>query len=321
MKDMIFLAHDPGGFDAVYPVAFYMSKKKDMKVKLILTGQAAEREPLLGMSERDTIDNIREKLKITSDFILVTGTSWDSSVELECIKLCKSSGIKTVSILDYWCNYTERFKQKDEYIYPDFLFVMDQLAFDEAKAEGINPDIMRLTGNPGLDNYVQKKIKKKKVLFISQPLSMLYSVEKTGYSEFEAFEGVLRACKELRLVPKIKFHPKETQKMMEMYQSYSVDGKVEDIACEYDVIVGMTTMGLLQCSLMGIPVISYEPDLNVEDSCIINKLGIAKGAYCYSDLLEQLKVITGSVNEENLPFWYDGRSTERCVEELIKLDC
>ena len=178
---------------------------------------------------------------------------------------------------------------------------------------------MRITGNPGLDDYVNVKKHRKRVLFVSQPLSELYNTEDTGYNEFIAFENILKACDELGISPYIKFHPKETNKMIQLYKDYSVEGDIEDIAFHYDAIIGMTTMGLLQCSLMGIPVISFQPNLNTDDQCIINKLEIAQGTFSYETLVERLKIITGSVNESNLPFWYDGMSTSRCINELVSI--
>ncbi len=320
MKDILFIANDPGGFDVIYPVASKMAILDEPHVDIILAGRAAEKLPILRKSSANIVDFIEKKVSRGDDFVLVTGTSWTSTVELEAIKLCKEHEIVTVSILDYWCNYSERFKFEGGYIFPDLYYVMDELASKEAQASGVDPKIIKIVGNPGLDRLVSKKsVSRKKVLFISQPLSELYGDENDGYTEFDAFEGVIIACKELKVTPYIKFHPHETEKMKDLYGKYSVDGDIEEIARDFDVIVGMTTMGLLQGSLIGIPVINYEPNLNKDSRCIITKLGIVEGAYSYDDLLSQLRHITGAVDNKSFPFWFDGKSTERCVNELMKL--
>jgi len=319
MKEYVFLANDPGGYDAVYPVAVELSKEKNVSVKLILTGQAANKEPLFKMTDEEALFFLENKARKNDKFILVTGTSWNSFVELQSILLCKKSNIRTVSILDYWSNYSERFNLEGMYVFPDILFVMDQLAYDEAVQEGINPDIMRIVGHPGLDRFSKIKRKKRKILFLSQPLSMLYSVEEIGYSEFEAFDGVVKACNELGIVPYIKFHPKETEEMRSKYQSYSIDGVVEELAPDFDVVIGMATMGLLHCSLMGIPVLCYEPNLKTRDYSITNKLNITRKIYEYEELVKGLSDITGLVKEKSIPFWYDGHSTQRCLKELLNM--
>ena len=320
MNNFVFLAHDPGGYEAIFPVAKQLSANKEVTVRVLLAGKASEAMPLFRCNEEEIEKIILDKISNNEHFILVTGTSWNSLVELKCIRLCKKNNIKTIAILDYWSSYCDRFKYENEMVYPDWIFVMDQLAYDEATAAGINPSIMKITGNPGLDYYVQRNNRNRNVLFFSQPLSMLYKIDDIGYDEFISFELFLNACKELGLYPHIKFHPKETPDMIERFGQYSVDGPIEEIARDYSAVVGMTTMGLLQCSLMGLPVISFQPNLKTHDLCIINKLGITKGAFSYAELVDQLKIITGAINEIHLPFWYDGKSTDRVVKALLEIE-
>ena len=59
-----------------------------------------------------------EESLIKSDWIL-TGTGWESNFERRAIIRARSLGIKSVSFLDHWVNYLERFKEKDEIILPD----------------------------------------------------------------------------------------------------------------------------------------------------------------------------------------------------------
>ncbi len=318
MKSFLFLANDPGGMDAVFPVYDELSKRDDITVKLMLAGRTAELKSQYRFSEKQIIEYIDECISEGREFILVTGTSWNSVVEAEAIERCRASGIKTVSILDYWSNYRRRFSYKDGFIYPDQLFVMDEMAFNEAVKDGVPSEIMKITGNPGLDYYAKIRSNSKKVLFMSQPLSVI-NKEYEGYDEFVVMEDLLKACRELGIKAHVKCHPKDTEKFRETYSSISVEGELEKLVQDYDAVVGMTTMGLLQCSLMGVPVISYEPDLNTEDKSIVNKLGITKGAYSYEELVHQLRMITGSYDEKKLPGWFDGESTERCLTELLNL--
>lgn len=319
MKEIILLANDPGGYDVILPVYNELKNRGDISAILLLTGQAGNKLPEYKAEQDEVIQYIKTRLESQDKFILITGTSWNSTVELEAIHLCKKSGIKTISILDYWSNYKARFKYGEDYIFPDYFLVMDELAFNEAEKDGIDPSIMKIVGTPGLDRFFNMEKNKKKVLFLSQPLSALTVNSNDGYNEFDAFEGVVKACKELGMDSFIKFHPKETDNMKELYKSKQVEGQLEDMISDYDVIVGMNTMGLLHCSLMGIPVISYQPNLRTADKCIINKLGIVKGAFTYEELLEQLKSITSSMDNCELPFWYDGKSTDRCVNKILSI--
>lgn len=319
MNKFIFLAHDPGGYDVIYPVALQLSRCENTDVAVYLSGPAGDKLPLLKKSDQYILNKLENFILAGEKIVLITGTSWGAKIELKAIELCKANGIPTISILDYWSNYKERFEFCGKYIFPDHYFLMDELAFKEAVENGVDSRILHIVGNPSLDRYV-KSAKSRSVLFLSQPLSVLYGENNDGYTEFEAFEGVRKAAEELGMEAFIKFHPKENTEMVKKYSNYSVEGEIEMIADEYDILVGMCTMGLLQLTLMGYRVISYQPNLKKEDKCITNKLGITKGVYSYNELVSQLKIITGNLPaNDKLPFWYDGQSTERCVNEIIKI--
>lgn len=311
------MAHDPGGYDVIRPVYDELAVEGSCTTELLLTGAAREQHGEYGVSEEKAMKNLREKIKNQKAFILVTGTSWGSEIETDAIHICKHHQIPTIAILDYWSNYRDRFKRGDSFVFPDHLLVMDELAKKEAVEEGIGEGIIHIVGHPGLDYYVNKKAenrKNRKILFLSQPLSALYG-NSYGYTEFTAFDGVLRAGRELGYSVDIKFHPKETNEMVSKYRDLSVDGALEDLAGKYEKIAGMSTMGLLQLSVMGVPVISYQPGIQLADCCITNKLGITKGAYSYGDLIKQLTG-DGVGRKVRCSIWHDGKSTGRCCEYI-----
>ena len=316
--EIIFLAHDPGGYDVIRPVYDKFNNDKSFKSELMLTGVLGKQHREFALRDNDVLCHLLEKIKDNRDFILVTGTSWNSSIEMDALCLCKQGHITTFSILDYWSNYKNRFRRVKDYVFPDHFLVMDEMAKKEAIEEGIEERIIHIVGHPGLDYYVNKRIENihnKKLLFLSQPLSALYG-DSYGYTEFTSFEGVLKAGESLGYSVDIKFHPKETDEMMKKYAHFSVEGAIEELAEGYEAVIGMSTMGLLQLSIMRVPIISYQPEIKREDYCITNKLGITKGAYSYDDLIEQLKRLRAANQEPKYPFWYDGKSTERCCEYI-----
>lgn len=325
MRKLVFLAHDPGGYDVIRPVYDRFSVCCD--AELFLSGAAGRKFPEYGKTNKDILNTLQDYCNGQVPFMLVTGTSWNSEIEAEAISLCNSKEIPTVSILDYWSNYKERFRFGSEYVFPRHLFVMDKLAFDEAGENGVPMEIMQIVGQPGLDFYVHRRReversnttdRNHKILFLSQPISDLYG-DSEGYTEFDTFEGVLEAGRVMGCEVYIKFHPKDSERMVALYSKYRVDGSLEEICGGYRVVIGMTTMGLLQCSLLGVPVLSYQPNLVGMEKCIINKLGIAKGAYSYMELIERLKTLD-KADGGVFPFWFDGKSTDRCVKKLIEIE-
>lgn len=322
MKKIIFLAHDPGGCDALLPVVERLHQET-VPLEFYCIGPAANLNPDNAASEVEVIQIIQQMLMEKSVSVLVTGTSWGSKLELKEIAACKNKGIPTLSILDFWSNYQARFKDEaGNFIYPDYFLVMDKLAALEAANEGVPLEIIKVLGHPGLDKFIsgqkhKRHLKhKKKILFLSQPLSVLYGKE-LGYTEQQVLEEVaqiIRENKDYSLY--IKFHPKDSSSLKNNYLGLSVEGNLLDIMTEYDVIIGMNTMGLLHAVLLGLPAISYQPNLKKPDMCITNKLGLTRLVSSYQELKSILN--TKRFSNENVKIsqsesciWLDGRSTDR----------
>jgi hypothetical protein len=201
--------------------------------------------------------------------------------------------------------------------------MMDKLAKKEAIQSGVPPEIIRILGHPGLDKYIDyprqvpcSDKNQKKILFLSQPLSVLYG-ESLGYTEQRAFADCrLLLGTQDNCILQVKFHPKDETSFRLRYADMAVEGDLMDIIPEYDLVIGMNTMGLLHTVLMGVPAISYQPNLQAPDQCITNKLGLTRLIGSYQDLKRLLatKVDKQVINTRSLAqrlIWLDGRSTER----------
>ena len=66
--------------------------------------------------------------------LLILGTG-SSSFEKEILKIAKKYNIVTISILDHFVNFKERFQFEKNTIYPDYCFVCDKYALKIAKEE------------------------------------------------------------------------------------------------------------------------------------------------------------------------------------------
>jgi len=330
MKKIAFLAHDPGGYDVLLSVVQRL-QKEHVPLEFYCLGPAAKLNPVNVTSESEVVQTIQSMLLEKKLSGLVTGTSWGNQLELEIISACKAALIPTIAILDYWSNYQARFKNNiGHLIYPDHYIVMDEMAKEEAIQEGVPSNILQVLGHPGLDKYIaieRRKIcftnKKKKLLFLSQPLSALYG-EELGYTEQQVLEDcimVVQGDNDYSL--SVKFHPKDDEELKQRYLDISVVGDLRDIMTEYDVIIGMNTMGLLHAVLMGIPAISYQPDLQKPDMCITNKLGFTRLIRSYQDLEFILNRYIGEgCKDFYLPksfIWLDGLSTNRVAGFIRKV--
>ncbi|MBC2448193.1 hypothetical protein, partial [Clostridium saccharobutylicum] len=235
--------------------------------------------------------------------------------------------IKTFVILDYWNSYVLKLNNSSrDVISPDFYIMMDQIAKNEAIEEGISEKIINILGHPGLDKFVSYNMENNanretngKILVISQPLSKIYG-DTLGYTEEKVIEDCIKAKNWVNgITLDIKFHPKDDLMFIEKYKKEAIEGDLTEIIPNYDLVIGMSSMGLLHAVLMGNTAISYQPNLRNKDFCITNKLGITPLITKYEDLVtlfENLnnRSVSGNNNILKRYIWSDGKSTKRVCD-------
>lgn len=328
MKKIVLICHDPGGYDVIHPV--YEKLKSSNEACCFFPIGPSKKMAGEGLECSELLVKIKTMIKSDELGMLVTGTSWGNDIEVKCIELCNSNGIPTVAVLDYWSNYKMRFCYQDceKYVFPTKYFVMDEIAYREAVEDGIDANILEITGSPGLDKYIaiskEKRASNAKkdgdILFLSDPISELYGTS-LGYTEESVFLDILDVCNVLGRKINIKFHPKDNEYMRKKYSSYEVAGNLDDVVPKFDLAIGMSTMALLHSYFWGVPIISYQPGLIGKDMCITNILGITNRIDSKEELKELLAgKVSGGGKENRKPLiWEDGKSTDRVCERLISL--
>jgi hypothetical protein len=320
MKKTLFIAHDPGGFDAVYPVV-RRYERENLFYEFYGIGPSATKLSANALTSAAMLEKVQQEICENAIEALITGTSWGNDSELEAIKFCKSRRIPTISLLDYWANYKERFRALDgSYIFPDFLIVMDDLAFQEAVADGVPQEIIRILGHPGLDAWTEMDAtisgqaeQSNDILFLSQPLSTLYG-DALGFTEFDVMEDLLAMTRRLnRYKIHVRFHPKDSELFRTQYGQFEINEDFTTSIREHEYVIGMSTIALLHAALAGKSVISYQPNLQNIDDCITNKLGLSVSIGSFDELLSYFmhfpkeSTCFSAVNYT----WLDGRSTDR----------
>lgn len=168
-----------------------------------------------------------EKFVELSDLI-ITGTSWQSSIERKFIKSAKLQGKKVSSILDHWVNYQERFIIDDDLILPDEIWVCDEYA--KKIAENVFKNIsLKLIKNPYIENLkknittylkLNSNIKTENMLYVCEPIRDHAKIQfgdenYHGYTEESALEFFLKRIDLLNIDYKniiIRPHPSENIK-------------------------------------------------------------------------------------------------------------
>ena len=100
----------------------------------------------------------RIKKKIS---IIITGSAFkENSLDQKLIRWSKKNNIPSVSIVDNWYNFKERFINK--FNLPDYIFLNDKASFEKIKSLYPSMESKLIIGGNPIFAYFKKKIKLEK---------------------------------------------------------------------------------------------------------------------------------------------------------------
>lgn len=172
-KTLFFAAHDAGAAEILLSIA--RRNKTKNNIVLSLAGPAEE---IFAREEFDQDYSILksnlEKEIVRADYV-ITGTSQGTSHELEVLRSASKYSKKTVSLLDHWTNYTERFLLDGQLILPKEIWVFDRYAKELALSHFKDVSIVQYQ-NLYISDQLRKfqeipNIRGKYVLYLCQNLN------------------------------------------------------------------------------------------------------------------------------------------------------
>jgi len=180
--NLLAVAYDAGGAETL---SSYLKQKKQEYVSLQCLVKGPARNIFLKKGLGKYIVNISKSRKAVISKridLLITATSWNSSLEIRFLKLAKDNNIPTISVLEHWVCYKERFGYPSldwRENLPDRIWVFDCLAEKLAKKEfGGTTKISRKPNfyfkelKSEYKNISTKKDKRHfNVLFLSEPIT------------------------------------------------------------------------------------------------------------------------------------------------------
>jgi hypothetical protein len=234
--------------------------------------------------------------RVNPALVLVSTSCNGSDHEKRFIEGARRRGIPSVAVLDFWSNYGERFSDGEGNLrsLPDVVTAMDDAARDGLIAAGIPPRCIVVTGQPAFDSLAANRAafsdadraavrarlgvgdNECVVLFVSQPLRQLYgdsalSPRYLGYDECTVFGVVARAVsrvsRESDTAVTVVFrpHPRESSDWLTLRPNpgfpliVASDEDPRRLALASDLIVGMTSVLLVESCRLGCPVLSLQP--------------------------------------------------------------
>jgi len=258
---IVIVSHDAGGAEILSSWVM----RQNVQYSLVVDGPAKE----IFKKKIGIIKNykLEEAIK-QSDWVLL-GTSWQSDLEYEAIKLARLYKKKTVSFLDHWANYPQRFMRQGNLLLPDKIWVGDGIALSIAKKKFPSVRI-ELKENPYFESLKEdleelKRIKKNTIqkdyiLYVCTPIKGYALLEHgnenhLGFTEEDAlryFMNNLPALKSNNKRIVLRPHPSEdcgkynwVQK--EFGSHVEIGGKkslLEEILAA-EIIVGCNSMAMV----------------------------------------------------------------------------
>jgi len=188
------VCHDAGGANQIFSLV------KDSGIKDIayfLDGPAKQLAThyfggiILGESLKSLISKVD---------ILLTGTGW-STLEHEARILAGELNVRSVTVLDHWTNYDERFRRSGSLVLPDELWIVDDYARRLARQQ-----FPHITIKNQKDCYSEQQIKRirplqrrdeEQILYLMEPARSTWGGEMPG--EFQAFSYFFEQIDKLNL--------------------------------------------------------------------------------------------------------------------------
>ena len=284
IKQISICACDAGASEHIYA----WTKNSDFRINYCLDGPALK----IFMKEGKKIKNQSLEECLKGSDLHIAGTAWSSDLEIYSTIKAKEKSIYTISVLDHWVSYRERFIYKDKLVLPDEVWVSDETAkgiisnlFPELKVS-LLPNLWMNNLKNKVNYYSsiterEREIPGTNILYLLEPIkkSDQWNTQKNEKCEFDAlryFFDNLKILQKLNLINnkkdelKIRFrlHPSEekfkysdflTQFKSLINYSISCSQNLEQDLAWCDVALGIETQALICALECGITSISCKP--------------------------------------------------------------
>jgi hypothetical protein len=315
MPKLLAANKDPAGAQVIAPVVSQLMKDEHVECQLVAEAYAKKIFESHQLPYRTLHDDLgyeqpsetaaRDILASYQPDFLLTGTSKGPSIEKFLIKEASKRRIPSLTVLDTWFNFWQRFSgelEGERFIYmPDKIAVIDEYCKNAMIAEGFEEHKLVITGpgTPYLDNLKdisryshsdeiqifrdQHNITEDMyvIVFASQPIAHDYGSDERsehflGYTELSVFQELLSALRSLEFSRKVviilKLHPREHVDMFvpllnSISETIIVDRNIppRQMITFGDLIIGMNSIFLLEAVLIGKPTVSLQPELRRKD--------------------------------------------------------
>lgn len=304
-KRILFAAHDPGGYNVVEPLIGKFITKSVYSVVLALTGPAALMSEKYRNGEAEFVNlptvpfpdypcevdveesHVEQLILDKKPDVIITSTSINSNLERYAIKFAQQYGIENYVYIDSWLGEDIRFTSNKVSVVPSNILVCDNdmgKPYLGLQSKGAK---IHVVGNAHLEDLARRAQNFKKglnernyrMVFFSENIKHYYP--HWPVNEFTVVKEILSNTEtpcEYDFV--IRPHPLESRKHWQYFIEENKhlntkfrlkldDSKdVYDSIFSSDINFGISTMALIESSIMGIPTISYQVKIKNESNML-----------------------------------------------------
>lgn len=291
------VAGDAGGARALLPVLRLLRASEHLDLRAYGPAVGIWREA--GLDPQDP-----RPVSVSGVDSVLAATSMNAEqMEVEFIRAGRTVGTPSVAVLDGWTNLAERFTSRSgERVVPHVVAVPDQRARRDVAAVVQNSSVVVVTGHPALDGLLdlrpsiaarRARVREELgtpqgmvVTFASQPISDLIPPARLGFHHREVLPVVVDAigtvageigCPILLLV---RLHPREADQEPHLPAApagvtvrISPPLDLVGIVAASDLMIGISSMVLLEASVLGLRVVRYQPGLRIPDPLPLSGYG------------------------------------------------
>jgi len=260
--------------------------------------------------------------------LLFLGTSVnDDEFEKRFLEASIALGVPSVAVLDFWSNYAVRFLHRGtkSLLLPTVVTAIDPDCRDGLAAAGVPPERIRITGHPALERlgslrnvpadalaHVRSRFlhdpSSRLVVFVSQPFGQYR--KDLGYENADAFPDEMSVERQLEeclgrlavqrggdFVVVVIPHPREANGRWTDAASDHVrrvvlrDMDRHLVALSSDLVVGMSSMLLIESSLLGCICVSVQPGRRENDDLVSNRRGWTAPVYDLSEMTPTIEAL------------------------------
>lgn len=228
--------------------------------------------------------------------LVLSGKSYSQLSEIELINIAKDLQIPYLLLIPDIGGEIALAKLTDwrnnRLLLPDKIFIAEKKTHDYLVNHGVPENLIIAAGSPHFDilykriENEKRKPKKNLLVYISTPFELDHKrgILDASYKQSQLIQDIKTAAEELNLELVAKRHTQLDPELFSGINTY--DGDIVSLLMQAHVVVGSYSTGLLEASIIGTPVVSYQPwPKNIREDVFFEKIPIANS---YKELVENI---------------------------------